>query len=119
MSLIAWTKAPSLKVVVTVSEPPSTDNVAVTDWMRQAKDAIDTLAQGNRELQRFLDDTLVVLKTVRLVGNDLAVYAGTDSPEGVVTEHVGSLYLRTNGGASTTLYVKESGDGTNTGWIAK
>lgn len=46
------------------------------------------------------------------------LYSGTGSPETVVTAGVGSLYLRTDGGAGTTLYVKESGTG-NTGWIAK
>ena len=44
--------------------------------------------------------------------------SGTGSPESVKTAPVGSLYTRTDGGASTTLYVKESGAG-NTGWIAK
>jgi hypothetical protein len=44
--------------------------------------------------------------------------SGTGSPEGAVTAGVGSIYTRTDGGASTTLYVKESGTG-NTGWIAK
>jgi hypothetical protein len=44
--------------------------------------------------------------------------SGSGSPEGVVTAVVGSLYTRTDGGANTTLYVKESGTG-NTGWIAK
>jgi hypothetical protein len=43
---------------------------------------------------------------------------GTGSPESVITAPVGSLYLRTDGGANTTLYVKESGSG-NTGWVAK
>jgi hypothetical protein len=43
---------------------------------------------------------------------------GSGSPEGAVTAPVGSLYTRTDGGASTTLYVKESGTG-DTGWIAK
>jgi len=43
---------------------------------------------------------------------------GTGTPEGVVTASVGSLYSRTDGGAGTTLYVKESGTG-NTGWVAK
>lgn len=43
---------------------------------------------------------------------------GAGSPEGVVTAPVGSLYSRTNGGANTTLYVKESGSG-NTGWVGK
>lgn len=44
--------------------------------------------------------------------------SGSGSPEGVRTAPVGSLYTRTDGGANTTLYVKESGTG-NTGWIAK
>ena len=43
---------------------------------------------------------------------------GTGSPESVVTATVGSMYLRTDGGANTTLYIKESGTG-NTGWVAK
>jgi len=43
--------------------------------------------------------------------------AGSGSPEGVVTAPIGSTWRRTNGGASTTLYVKESGSG-NTGWRA-
>jgi hypothetical protein len=44
--------------------------------------------------------------------------SGTGSPETVVTATVGSLYSRTNGGAGTSLYVKETGAG-NTGWIGK
>jgi hypothetical protein len=44
--------------------------------------------------------------------------SGVGSPEGVVTAVVGSLYTRTDGGAGTTLYVKQSGTG-NTGWAAK
>jgi len=43
---------------------------------------------------------------------------GTGSPESSVTAPVGSLYSRTDGGAGTTLYVKESGTG-NTGWVGK
>lgn len=44
--------------------------------------------------------------------------SGNGSPEGVVTAIVGSFYLRKDGGAGTTFYVKESGAG-NTGWVAK
>lgn len=47
-----------------------------------------------------------------------AIYSGPGTPETFVTAAVGSLYLQTNGGANTTLYVKESGTG-NTGWVAK
>jgi hypothetical protein len=43
---------------------------------------------------------------------------GNGSPEGVVSAAVGSTYLRKDGGAGTSFYVKESGTG-NTGWIAK
>lgn len=43
---------------------------------------------------------------------------GTGTPEGVQTAGIGSTWRRTNGGAGTTLYVKESGTG-NTGWAAK
>jgi hypothetical protein len=46
------------------------------------------------------------------------ISAGSGTPEGAITAPVGSVYLRTNGGASTSLYVKESGAG-NTGWVAK
>lgn len=42
---------------------------------------------------------------------------GTGSPEGVVVATPGVLYHRTDGGAGTTLYVKESGTG-DTGWVA-
>jgi hypothetical protein len=44
--------------------------------------------------------------------------SGAGTPEGAVTAPVGSLYTRTDGGALTTLYVKESGTG-NTGWVGK
>lgn len=44
---------------------------------------------------------------------------GTGSPEGAREGNIGDSYINTNGGAGTTLYVKESGNGTNTGWAAK
>jgi hypothetical protein len=46
------------------------------------------------------------------------ILAGSGSPESAVTAPAGSVFLRTDGGAGTTLYVKESGSG-NTGWTAK
>lgn len=49
---------------------------------------------------------------------DARVLQGTGSPETAVTAPVGTMFLRTDGGANTTLYVKESGAG-NTGWVAK
>lgn len=52
------------------------------------------------------------------VANGVKWRSGEGSPEGVVTAVVGSLYSRTDGGAGTSLYVKQSGSG-NTGWVAK
>lgn len=43
--------------------------------------------------------------------------SGTGSPEGVVAAAIGSTYRRTDGGANTSFYVKESGTGT-TGWVS-
>jgi len=47
------------------------------------------------------------------------ISVGSGSPEGVVTANPGSLFLNLAGGVNTTLYVKESGTATNTGWVAK
>lgn len=55
--------------------------------------------------------------TIQMPGG-MTITSGSGTPEAAVTAVVGSLYLRSNGGASTTLYVKESGSG-NTGWVAK
>lgn len=60
------------------------------------------------------------LKTAKIrPGDGTPIWtSGSGSPQGVVTAVVGSLYTRTDGGANTTLYIKESGTG-NTGWVAK
>lgn len=46
------------------------------------------------------------------------ITSGTGTPEGAVSAPVGSIRFRTDGGAGTSIYVKESGAG-NTGWVAK
>lgn len=55
--------------------------------------------------------------TIATVG--ALVRSGNGDPEGAIVGSVGDLWLRLNGGAGTTLYVKESGAATNTGWAAK
>ncbi len=45
------------------------------------------------------------------------VLTGVGTPEGNITAPVPTVYLRSDGGTNTTLYVKESGSG-NTGWAA-
>ena len=51
-----------------------------------------------------------------LIIDGTTIKPGTGSPEGVVTAVVGSTFHRSNGGAGTSLYVKESGTG-STGWV--
>lgn len=48
----------------------------------------------------------------------LPIRFGNGSPEGNETAPVGTIFMRLDGGAATTLYVKESGNG-NVGWDAK
>ena len=52
-------------------------------------------------------------------GSNTRFLAGSGSPQGVQIANPGSMYLNTNGGTSNTLWVKETGVGTNTGWAAK
>lgn len=65
-----------------------------------------------------IDSSATFLVPITLGVNGPTIRGGANTPEGAITANVGSLYLRTNGGANTTLYVKESGTG-NTGWVAK
>jgi hypothetical protein len=64
------------------------------------------------------DTNLAVAGKIYVGGNSVFHGAGSGSPEGVVTAPVGSTWSRTNGGAGTSFYVKESGTG-NTGWVGK
>jgi hypothetical protein len=76
-------------------------------------------AHVDRELNRIANAYADLLETATiLLATGVTVRSGAGSPEGVVSARVGSLYLRTDGGATTTLYVKTSGTG-NTGWTAK
>jgi hypothetical protein len=65
------------------------------------------------------DITDLMRRVSRLeIGPEQKVLSGTGSPEGVYTAHIGALFLRTDGSANTTLYIKESGTG-STGWVGK
>jgi hypothetical protein len=58
------------------------------------------------------------ITTVRTGDGTTKWTSGSGSPENVLSAVVGSMYTRTDGGAGTTLYIKETGTG-NTGWVAK
>lgn len=64
----------------------------------------------------WLYDVLTTPTPVAGVG--LIWKSGAGTPQGVVTAPIGALFTRTDGGAGTTLYVKESGVG-NVGWVPK
>jgi hypothetical protein len=74
-----------------------------------------TVDTGNREIVWDAHVDAVIINPQNLNERWMS---GSGSPEGAITAVVGSLYTRTDGGAGTTLYVKESGTG-NTGWVSK
>lgn len=79
--------------------------------------AAGNLGVGTESPSEKLDVNGTVKATSVTVGS-AKIFSGTGSPESVIAAGVGSLYMRTDGGAGTSLYVKESGSGT-TGWVAK
>lgn len=62
----------------------------------------------NRMLRTIYDNISGDTETVR-------DFSGYGTPENNITAEVGATYRRLDGGAGTTLYVKESGSG-DTGW---
>ncbi len=70
--------------------------------------------EGLAELNRMLE---FLFTNVGGDGITRRVYSGSGSPESAVSADIGSIYLRSDGGQGTTLYIKESGTGA-TGWVA-
>lgn len=87
---------------------------ATTPWRQVYIGGEDVSSGGTGAQRRVLRFGYGTTSGADVIG----IYYGTGSPESVVTANVGSLYLRTDGSTSTTLYVKTSGTG-NTGWTAK
>jgi hypothetical protein len=52
------------------------------------------------------------------LGTGTLISAGTGVPNGVVSGNPGDLYMNLTGGSGATLWIKESGAGTNTGWTS-
>lgn len=74
---------------------------------------------GSTPAQRLKVDDAAITASLPILGTaGASLRWGTGTPEEAVTAPVGSVFLRTDGGANTTLYVKETGVG-NTGWAAK
>lgn len=75
------------------------------------------VVDGDEEF-RIGDDVTTIKNKVKVNDTASTINSGSGTPEGTLSAAVGSLYMRTDGGAGTSLYVKESGSG-NTGWVAK
>ena len=77
-------------------------------------------ANGTASLLIYSDKIRVgtTTPTLEMGSGGPIIVSGSGTPESAVTADVGSIYMRTDGGAGTSMYVKESGVG-NTGWIAK
>lgn len=74
--------------------------------------------EAKKTLNQQVKDSAGVSTTSADAYNQPGRYAGTGTPEGAVVAAVGSIFQRTDGGAGTCFYVKESG-ASNTGWVAK
>ena len=106
-------------VIATVLDLQAGDTVALGIYFAASSTGTAGHASA-REAQTDMSLTLLATQGssgVNLTDN-VRILSGSGTPESNVTAVVGSLYLRTDGGANTTLYVKESGTG-NTGWAAK
>jgi hypothetical protein len=108
-------------------------NTNSSDGTLILRTALDNFSPGNNAYTILRDTSNVVGQTWNLnsglfsfeggpirLGSSGAptVFTGSGTPEGVITAPIGSTYHRTDGGAGTSFYVKESGAG-NTGWVAK
>ena len=76
------------------------------------------LSVGGVVIAKFQQTLMKWLMPQFIMNTSAAIYAGSGSPNTVVTASPGSVYLNQSGGANVTLYIKESGVG-NTGWVAK
>ncbi|QPI73941.1 glycosyl hydrolase family 28-related protein [Sphingobium sp. Cam5-1] len=68
---------------------------------------------------RIGTDGTIFAKEFRQLTSQAKISWGTGAPNGVVEGYIGSIYFNLSGGAGTTMYVKESGNPSNTGWVAK
>jgi hypothetical protein len=67
----------------------------------------------------YFGDGLIFGYGTRGNNNISSLTWGEGTPEGRILANVGSMYLRQDGGAGTTFYIKETGKNSTTGWVAK
>ena len=106
------------------------DNGTTSNWVLSSANGNHNIFNGgdidvysdNGVTRKFFVDGAIGNTTVAgqmFIGSgSVEIVTGSGTPEGAVSAPVGSLFLRTDGGAGTSLYVKETGSG-NTGWAGK
>jgi hypothetical protein len=83
---------------------------------RDDSSSTTSLAINGRHVTGIDLSAASITTPIRLAG--AAILTGAGSPAAVVSCSTRCLYLRTDGGPNTTLYVNETGGGTS-GWVAK
>lgn len=108
-----------VKKISTSSVPIATFSSGANDRMTVEDDGDIKIGSGAANAKLHVSGDCIVESTIWLNSTKtVGIFSGTGSPEGVVTASVSSVFHRTNGGAGTSYYVKETGSG-NTGWVAK
>lgn len=101
------------------------DNTSLAGAFSLDSDGLHVLQQAavfGNDLLGFSTGFVTYPNTPMLVGGARGgggVYNCAGSPASVITEIVGAVAYRRDGGSGSTLYVKESGAGTSSGWVAK
>lgn len=95
-----------------VSQDATTGEMAIQRLVSGARAAVFRSASGSAT-------AAIGIAHASATDTDMTqIFSGNYAPEGNLAAGVGSLFLRRNGGAGTSIYVKESGTG-NTGWVGK
>jgi hypothetical protein len=103
-----------------ILQPNQVRTVTLTaNELEMATAVLVRLVNANQILFSVNPSASIVDNQAEPVLGGAKVLRGTGVPNSAVVGSVGDLFVRTDGGSSTTLYVKESGNGTNTGWVAK
>ena len=76
-------------------------------------------AAGVREVLERIQRNFKAIARAASLPQGVIFGPGQGDPNGLVKASPGAVYLRADGGAGTSFYVKESGVNTNTGWVGK
>lgn len=59
------------------------------------------------------------VKKLRIGNGANVIVANNGSPESAIVGFIGDIDIRPDGGAGTTINIKESNNGLNIGWVGK